>query len=263
MQSIDNKELKINLDVLLVGLNIHKQNPTQYTLKKILVCLCKSMISAKNEEDFEYIKSFLEESRKYEYVSDKCLNLLINFSQPNNLNQAKELLIYRENEKRKEKELLSKRENEKSKVKAFIKEYDEINKEFDILDDRLHQLDDFKNLCRRLVNLEDSLDEFELNLDEAKRYEGILEDKLHFLLQIINKIILFFSSTSFAISSKICSCFSFLLSILIISPHNKSFTLILSSLHKSSIIDESGIAFPFSHFDIALSVMFNFSASCI
>lgn len=188
MQSIDNKELKINLDVLLVGLNIHKQNPTQYTLKKILVCLCKSMISAKNEEDFEYIKSFLEESRKYEYVSDKCLNLLINFSQPNNLNQAKELLIYRENEKRKEKELLSKRENEKSKVKAFIKEYDEINKEFDILDDRLHQLDDFKNLCRRLVNLEDSLDEFELNLDEAKRYEGILEDKLHFLLQIINKI---------------------------------------------------------------------------
>ena len=27
--------------------------------------------------------------------------------------------------------------------------------------------------------------------------------------------------------------------------------------------DESGIAFPFSHFDIALSVIFNFSASCI
>ena len=105
---------------------------------------------------------------------------------------------------------------------------------------------------------------------EMKNYEENVEmempaNKAVKLTPIIThievQIILFFFSTSFAISSKSCSCFSFLFSILIISPLNNSFTLILSSLHKSSIIDESGIPFPVSHFDIALTVIFNFSAS--
>ena len=46
------------------------------------------------------------------------------------------------------------------------------------------------------------------------------------------------------------------------SPLNSPFTVIPSISHNSNIIEASGILFPVSHLDTALSVMFSFSANC-
>ena len=77
------------------------------------------------------------------------------------------------------------------------------------------------------------------------------------------QIVLFFSSSCSAISSKSCSFFCSLFSIPIFSPFSSSFTLMPRISQSCSISDASGSALPVSHFDTALSVMFNRSPSCI
>lgn len=176
MQTIENKKLKTNLDVLLFSLNVYKQNPIQENLRKIIICLFNSMISAKSEEELQSIRDFLEESKKYEYVSDKWFNTLINYCQSSNINQAKQLLDERKQSK------------EKSKT-SFVNEYASIIGEYENLNDGLHQLEDFRNLYRRTSALIETISDIsEFSLIEAKGYKAVLDEKSKFLLQIINKI---------------------------------------------------------------------------
>lgn len=171
-----NSELKENLNVLLHSLNVYKMKPNSETRAKIIVCLCKAMFSAKNEEDFENIRKFLEDSRKYEYINNKFLDLFINFSQSSNLNKAKEILNYREKN----------RNNDKN---VFIKEFTRLSNEYEELNNRMHQLDDFKKLYRNSLNLIDFMSNIsELNSDEMKKYKGSLEEMSNFLMKIISKL---------------------------------------------------------------------------
>lgn len=171
-----NSELKENLNVLLHSLNVYKMKPNSETRAKIIVCLCKAMFSAKNEGDFENIRKFLEDSRKYEYINNKFLDLFINFSQSSNLNKAKEILNYREKN----------RNNDKN---VFIKEFTRLSNEYEELNNRMHQLDDFKNLYRNSLNLIDFMSNIsELNSDEMKKYKDSLEEMSNFLMKIISKL---------------------------------------------------------------------------
>lgn len=171
-----NSELKENLNVLLHSLNVYKKKPNSETRAKIIVCLCKTMFSAKNEEDFENIRKFLEDSRKYEYINNKFLDLFINFSQSSNLNKAKEILNYREKN----------RNNDKN---VFIKEFTRFSNEYEELNNRMHQLDDFKNLYRNSLSLIDFMSNIsELNSDEMKKYKDSLEEMSNFLMKIISKL---------------------------------------------------------------------------
>lgn len=171
-----NSELKKNLNVLLHSLNVYKMKPNSETRAKIIVCLCKAMFSAKNEEDFENIRKFLEDSRKYEYINNKFLDLFINFSQSSNLNKAKEILNYREKN----------RNNDKN---VFIKKFTRLSNEYEELNNRMHQLNDFKNLYRNSLNLIDFMSNIsELNSDEMKKYKCSLEEMSNFLMKIISKL---------------------------------------------------------------------------
>ena len=171
-----NSELKENLNVLLHSLNVYKMKPNSETRAKIIVCLCKTMFSAKNEEDFENIRKFLEDSRKYEYINNKFLDLFINFSQSSNLNKAKEILDYRE-------------KNKNNYKNVFIKEFTRLSNEYEKLNNRMHQLDDFKNLYRNSLNLIDFMSNVsELNSDEMKKYKDSLEEISNFLMKIISKL---------------------------------------------------------------------------
>ena len=176
MDSKSNIELKENLNVLLYSLNVYKNKPDSETRAKIIVCLCKAVSSAKSEEDFENIRKFLENSRKYEYINNEFLDLLINFSQSSNLNKAREILDYRE-------------KNKTSDKNVFIKEFTRLNNEYKELNNRMHQLEDFKNLYRNILDLIDFMSNIsELNSDEMKKYKGSLEKMLNFLMKIVSKL---------------------------------------------------------------------------
>lgn len=171
-----NSELKENLNVLLHSLNVYKMKPNSETRAKIIVCLCKTMFSAKNEEDFQNIRKFLEDSRKYEYINNEFLDLLINFSQSSNLNKAREILDYRE-------------KNKTSDKNVFIKEFTRLNNEYKKLNNRMHQLEDFKNLYRNILDLVDFMSNISgINSDEMKKYKDNLEKMSDFLKKIISKL---------------------------------------------------------------------------
>lgn len=171
-----NSELKENLNVLLHSLNVYKMKPNSETRAKIIVCLCKTMFSAKNEEDFENIRKFLEDSRKYEYINNKVLDLFINFSQSSNLNKAKEILNYREKNRNNDKDI-------------FIKKFTKLNNKYKDLNNRTYQLDDFKDLYKNILDLVDFMSNISgINSDEMKKYKDNLEKMSDFLKKIISKL---------------------------------------------------------------------------
>ena len=71
---------------------------------------------------------------------------------------------------------------------------------------------------------------------------------------------LFFSSTSRLIASRFSSALLSYTSVMIFSPDRSSFTVISRISHRSSMIPESGMDLPVSHFETALSLMPSFSA---
>ena len=78
-------------------------------------------------------------------------------------------------------------------------------------------------------------------------------------------MIIFFLSILLSVpfcTVKFLSVFFSYLSVQAFSPFNSSFTVIPSISQSSNIIEASGILFPVSHFDTALSVIFSFSANC-
>lgn len=171
-----NSELKENLNVLLHSLNVYKMKPNSETRAKIIVCLCKAMVSAKNEEDFENIRKFLEDSRKYEYINNEFLDLLINFSQSSNLNKAREILDYRE-------------KNKTSDKNVFIKKFTKLNNKYKDLNNRTYQLDDFKDLYKNILDLVDFMSNISgINSDEMKKYKDNLEKMSDFLKKIVSKL---------------------------------------------------------------------------